>query len=192
MGIAEPDTLIPLDPDSLTDPASGDPGLRVEFIDHDGELVRSERRTSCRLVWFGNAPVDATSLRVRTHYLPTDTGVLRFQASCVGTLHVSAANRTVLGTELAPIGTDLGAALLEPPAATADIEVVAGVPIDLTVTYAGPMFAVGIAALNIGRERDADDGDLHDDAVALAAASDVAIVFVGTDSNGESDGIDRR
>ncbi|MFC1474062.1 beta-glucosidase [Rhodococcus qingshengii] len=191
MGIAEPDTLIPLDPDSLTDPASGDPGLRVEFIDHDGELVRSERRTSCRLVWFGNAPVDATSLRVRTQYLPTDTGVLRFQASCVGTLHVSAENRTVLDTELAPIGTDLGAALLEPPAATADIEVVAGLPIDITVTYAGPMFAVGIAALNIGRERDADDGDLHADAVALAAASDVAIVFVGTDSNGESEGWDR-
>jgi beta-glucosidase len=191
MGIAEPDTLIALDPDSLTDPASGDPGLRVEFADCDGELLRSERRTSSRLVWFGNAPTAATSLRVRTRYLPTRTGTLRFQASCVGKLHVGVGDRTVLDTELAPIGSDLGAALLEPPAATADIDTVAGVPIDITVTYAGPMFGVGIAALNIGREREVDDGELHREAVALAAASDVAIVFVGTDSNGESEGWDR-
>lgn len=191
MGIAEPDTLIALDPHTLTDPASGDPGLRVEFTDCDGELLRSERRTSCRLVWFGNAPTEATALRVRTRYLPTRTGTLRFQASCVGKLHVGVDDRTVLDTELAPIGSDLGAALLEPPAATADIEVAAGVPIDITVTYAGPMFGVGIAALNIGRERDDDDGELHREAVALAAASDVAIVFVGTDSNGESEGWDR-
>ncbi|MCZ9635319.1 beta-glucosidase family protein [Rhodococcus sp. BH5] len=191
IGIAEPDTLIALDPNSLTDPSTGDPGLRVEFTDADGELLRSERRTSCRLVWFGNAPTDAASLQVRTRYLPTGTGTLRFQASCVGKLHINAGDRTVLDTELAPIGSDLGAALLEPPAATADIEVAAGVPIDLAITYAGPMFAVGVAALNIGRERDDDDGELHRDAVTLAAASDVAIVFVGTDSNGESEGWDR-
>ena len=72
---------------------------------------------------------------------------------------------------------------------TAVIDAVAGVPIELSVkwkTAAGN----GFAALRIG-VRVPDPDDLFDQAIAAAAAADVAVVVVGTNDEWETEGFDR-
>jgi beta-glucosidase len=91
---------------------------------------------------------------------------------------------------------DLGAAVLAPPAAAADISLTAGTPVELRLEFdlagrTGPM--AELLGLRFGTEPAAvDSGALIAAAAAEAAAgADVALVVVGTNSAVESEGYDR-
>ncbi|BCW48190.1 glycoside hydrolase family 3 N-terminal domain-containing protein [Arthrobacter sp. StoSoilB13] len=79
-GVAE----LPLD--QLTNPVTGEPGLRVTFLNGAGAELFTEDRRSTALVWFGgDAPVrDSSTVRLHTIYTPDETGTVRLGAATVG------------------------------------------------------------------------------------------------------------
>lgn len=189
-GVAE----IPLA--QLRNPATAEAGVRVAFFDADGTELFAENRRSTALVWFGgDAPIAASATVVfETLYTPDETGdiELGFAGANPGRLFVDG----VLVLDDAPVieGTDLGAAFLNPPSVTATVAVEAGretaVRVEFTRASAGALSGALSATLGIAPER-TDPDELIARAVAEAAASDVAIVVVGTNSKVESEGYDR-
>jgi beta-glucosidase len=70
----------------------------------------------------------------------------------------------------------------------ADVELTQGVPVRLVVEYVHSGAPVGAFRVGV---RDADPAVLLERAVTAAAAADVAVVFVGTNHEHESEGFDR-
>jgi len=185
---------IPLD--QLTNPATGEAGLRVAFFDADGTELFAENRRSTALVWFGgDAPISASATVVyETVYTPAETGdiELGFAGANPGRLFVD--GRLVLDDSPVIEGADLGAAFLNPPSITATVPVEAGRETALRVEFAradvGALSGALSATLGIAPER-TDPDELIARAAAEAAASEVAVVVVGTNSKVESEGYDR-
>lgn len=180
----------------LRNPATGEAGLRVTFFDADGAELFAENRRSTALVWFGgDAPIAASATIVfETLYTPEATGdiELGFAGANRGRLFVD--GRLVLDDSPVIEGTDLGAAFLNPPSLTATVAVEAGRETSIRVEFlraaGGPISGAMSATLGIGPER-TDADELIARAAAQAAASDLAIVVVGTNSKVESEGYDR-
>ncbi|GAA5087556.1 glycoside hydrolase family 3 C-terminal domain-containing protein [Microbacterium yannicii] len=189
-GVAE----IPLA--QLRNPATGEAGMRVAFFDAEGTELFAENRRSTALVWFGgDAPIAASATVVfETLYTPAETGEIElgFAGANPGRLFVDEG----LVLDDAPVieGSDLGAAFLNPPSITATVAVEAGretaVRVEFTRAAAGALSGALSATLGIAPER-TDPAELIARAVAEAAASDVAIVVVGTNAKVESEGYDR-
>jgi beta-glucosidase len=189
-GVAE----IPLA--QLRNPSTGEEGLRVAFFDADGTELFAENRRSTALVWFGgDAPIAASATVVfETLYTPETTGdiELGFAGANPGRLYVDG----TLVLDDAPVleGTDLGAAFLNPPSLTATVAVEAGretaIRVEFTRAGTGALSGAMSATLGIAPER-TDADALIARAAAEAAASEIAIVVVGTNSKVESEGYDR-
>jgi beta-glucosidase len=181
----------------MQNPATGEPGARVEFLDADGTVLFAEDRRATALVWFGGeAPISASSqLTLRTDYTPLESG--RVLLGFAGGSHARVFVDDVLVVDDTPVitGTDLGAAFLNPPSATAPIEVTAGTPIAIRAEFtmgANDSALQGVFSATVGiAPDDSDPDELIARAAAAAAASDVAIVVVGTNSKVESEGYDR-
>ena len=181
---------------SMTNPATGEPGALVRFLDADGEELFRENRRATALVWFGgDAPIHASSmLEVTTHYTPDATGEILLGFAGVGTGRVYVSGELLHEETVETEGTDLGAAFLSPPSSSVAVHVTAGEPVDLKFEYdidqGGPL--EGALAVTKGIEPDLSDPEgLIAEAVAAAAAADVAVVVVGTNSRVESEGYDR-
>ncbi|GAA1924713.1 glycoside hydrolase family 3 C-terminal domain-containing protein [Microbacterium aoyamense] len=189
-GVAE----IPLA--QLQNPATGEPGLRVTFFDAAGTEIFTEDRRASALVWFGgDAPIAASAhVDLATRYTPAETGeiLLGFAGANPGRVFVNGA----LMLDEAPVieGTDLGAAFLNPPSSTARVQVIAGEAIDVRAEFdldsSGPLAGALSVTLGIAPEQ-TDPDELIARAARAAAASDVAVVVVGTNSKVESEGYDR-
>jgi beta-glucosidase len=190
-GIAE----FPLE--RITNPATGEPGAHVRFLDASGASIFEEDRRATALVWFGgDAPIaQASMFEFSTRYTPDATGeiLLGFAGSGNGRVIV---NGELLHEEnVLTEGVDLGAAFLAPPSSSVAVPVVAGEPIDVTIEYdieqGGPL--AGALSITIGIEPDRSNPErLIADAVEAARAADVAVVVVGTNSRVESEGYDRQ
>jgi beta-glucosidase len=189
-GVAE----IPLA--QLTNPATGGPGVRITFFGNGGDEIFAEDRRSTALVWFGgDAPIAASRRVVLEGVLtPAESGdvLLGFAGANSGRLFVDGE----LIIDDAPVieGTDLGAAFLNPPSLAAPVALEAGVARTIRAEFDldqdGAL--VGALAFTVGIAPDDSDPDgLIARAVAAAAASDVAVVVVGTNSKVESEGYDR-
>lgn len=180
----------------IANPATGEPGLRVTFLDADGQELFAEDRRATGLVWFGgDAPIAASrTIVLTTRYTPTESGEIQlgFAGANPGRLFVD--GELVLDESPVIEGTDLGAAFLNPPSLTVGVQVDAGRAIELRAEFtragAGALSGAFSATLGIAPER--TDADLLiARAVEAAASADVAIVVVGTNSKVESEGYDR-
>jgi beta-glucosidase len=180
----------------LRNPATGEPGVRVAFFDAEGTELFAENRRSTALVWFGgDAPIASTTTVVfETLFTPAETGdiELGFAGANPGRLFVD--GRLVLDDAPVIEGSDLGAAFLNPPSVTATVAVEAGRETAIRVEFRrearGALSGALSATLGIAPER-SDPDELIARAVAVAAASEVAIVVVGTNAKVESEGYDR-
>ncbi|WP_165367451.1 glycoside hydrolase family 3 protein, partial [Phytoactinopolyspora endophytica] len=107
----------------LRNPETGELGLVATFLDADDNELFNEHRQSTSLIWFGgDAPVaQASRLVLRTILVPdaSEEVHLGFATSKTGRIFVDGE----LLLEETPIveGTDLGAAFLSPPSATAPV-----------------------------------------------------------------------
>ena len=181
----------------LTNPVTGEPGIRVSFRDADGTDLFAEDRRATSLVWFGgDAPIaESATLHLETLYEPDATGVVRLGFAASGTARIFVDDVLTVDATIVPEGTDLGAALLAPPSASEPVEVRAGVAVRIRVEYelfdrVGPL--ANAMAFTFGLEpADADPQTLIDEAVDAAQNADVALVVVGTNSRVESEGYDR-
>ncbi|MDR7158209.1 glycoside hydrolase family 3 C-terminal domain-containing protein [Arthrobacter sp. BE255] len=190
-GIAE----LPLE--QITNPATGAPGVRVRFLDTNGEELFAEDRRSTALVWFGgDAPIAASStVQFHTIYTPDETGPVRLGFSTVGHGRIFVDGTLAREATIEATGTDLGAAFLAPPSASVAVQATAGVPLEVRIeldTNDREGALSNALAITIGVEADDADPDaLIRDAVEAARAAEIAVVVVGTNSRVESEGYDR-
>jgi len=179
-------------------PVTGDAGLRARFLAEDGDELFTEDRRSSHLVYFGgDAPIEkSATFELTTRWTPADSGPVRLGFALVGTAQLFVDGELLIEAELAPSGTDLGAAFMNPLTASTPLQVTAGTPVDVRLRYdlsdrSG--FAAHAMSLRLGTEPPDADGDALIEAAARSAAeADVALVVVGTNELVESEGYDRR
>ncbi len=195
------DRLTPIARSAQLRTPSGEPGVRLEYVngtDWDAPSVVETTSTSTMLRFFGTVPdeVDpvAFGARVTGSFVPEVDG-----PHVIGVVSTGPVTMTATSEGGEPVVVVDDPDMLIPRTreffgygseeSTAVIDGVAGVPIELSVkwkTAAGN----GFAALRIG-VRTPDPDDLFDQAVAAAAAADVAVVVVGTNDEWETEGFDR-
>jgi len=181
----------------MTNPVTGQPGLRVRFLDADGTELFTEDRRSSMLVWFGgDAPIGrSATVELATRFTPAESGPVRVGFATVGHGKVYVDGRVIVDEIAESEHTDLGAALMAPPTAAAEVSFAAGTPVELRFEYeladrTGPL--ADLLWLRFGTEPAPADADALINAAAEAAArADVALVAVGTNSVVESEGYDR-
>ncbi|WP_242864288.1 glycoside hydrolase family 3 protein [Microbacterium testaceum] len=189
-GVAE----LPLS--QMRNPATGEPGLRVRFLDAAGTELFAEDRRASALVWFGgDAPIEASRTVVfETVYTPEQSGAIELGFAGANPARVFVDDELVLDDSPVLEGTDLGAAFLNPPSITATVQVEAGREIAVRAEFSrdgsGTLSGAMSATLGIAPER-TDPDELIARAVAAAEAAEVAVVVVGTNSKVESEGYDR-
>ena len=197
-GVPLHDGLRPLPLAALTDPDSGEPGLRARYLDAGGEELLSENRRAAELVWLGTLPAGTATVELRTRYrgdAGSDSGgPLTLGVAAAGHLRILLDGAPAFDADLAPEGTSLGAALFGPPVARVPALVVDGGAVQLTVRYQLPeaVAARQVAAITLGTESpDRPVPDAIAAAAASAGAAEVAVVVVGTTPKLESEGFDR-
>ncbi len=188
-GIAE----FPLD--TITNPATGEPGARVAFVRDGVELYVEDRRATA-LFWFGgDAPTrEADRLDITTTYTAPSTGTVRIGIGAAGRSRMWIDDELVLDEDVPYEGDQLGAAFLNPPARSVPVSVTAGQQVAIRIEYDVVQDETlgGVLAYQFGTEpSDEDPSVLIDAAVATAKDADVAVVVVGTNSKVESEGYDR-
>jgi len=193
-GIAE----IPLA--EIVNPRTGSNGALVRFLDASGEEMFSEDRLATTLMYFGgDAPTTtAAVIEITATWTPVETGEVLFGFSAVGRGRVYADGVLLREDGAESVGMDLGASLLAPPSIAAPVQATAGEAIELKIEFElasveeGQGGLSGILGITIGFEADESNPDeLIAEAVAAAAAAEVAIVVVGTNAQVESEGFDR-
>ncbi|MUL48771.1 glycosyl hydrolase [Mycobacterium sp. CBMA293] len=191
--VPEPE-LHPFGRDAVTDPATGQKGLRVRYLDAIGAVFDEEVFPTGQFGWLGDTRlVRAAAIEVSTRYTPDTTGRHRLGFTALGRIAFSVDGQQLCaGEQSAPDG-DLVELIMRPPMRVFDLELEAGRAVDVTLEF-HPELPAGfpIAQLTLGTEElYGTPADELDQAVRLAADSDVAIVVVGTTEKIESEGFDR-
>lgn len=169
----------------------GTPGaVSALLLDAEGAVLSDERRSTSRLIWLGDLPDRARSLRAEFDVIPARTGRLR-----IGVDVPAAGTLTVDGVVVA---TADGAARVEGAHVElanpleAVLDAVAGEPLRILVSAQAPEdLPLRILDVRLGRAYEADPDAARADAVAAAREADVAIVCMGTAAGAESEGHDR-
>lgn len=197
-GVAMGTGLEPLAGDELTHPDNGMQGLRVRFLDEQGDVLLEEHRLASSLVWLGDAaPLRAASVVVaEAYYRPAESTEVHFGVSVVGRARIWIDDSPLLDEDIALEGEDLWEAVLNPPFAARRLIREPGrayrlrAEIKMGEHNRNPLEA--ILAFTLGTMPVDDNEDaLIEQAAQLAAAADVALVFVGTSAAVESEGFDR-
>lgn len=193
-GAVSQEGVSPLPLARLTNPVSGGRGIHVVGADENGDEVFAEDRFSSALVWFGgDVPLDKTAtLTLRTTLTATETEIVRIGFAGTRRCRLYADDQLILDDHPSTDGMDLGAAFLNPPSATALLQLTAGQDVELRAEVEQDHdTAIGLS-LTLGLAPNASNPDqLIADAARAAAAADVAVVVVGTNSVVESEGYDR-
>lgn len=193
------DGVLPFPLDEIRDPATGEPGVRVRFLDAEGGVLLDELRRATDLMWLGNAPV-GHDFDAETDWTPRVSGPVEVGWAVLGRTTLTIDGETVLDDELLVPAEDFGAALMAPPSTTARVEVEAGRTYRLRWTH--PLTGIpsmpdgsdmpGVLGFTAGWRPVVDrPEDLVAEAVEAARAADVAVVVVGTNEKVESEGFDR-
>ena len=190
-------TALPLA--ELTNPSTGGPGVLVRFLDDAGvELMREDRFATSLVFFAGNAPtLTASALELSCRWTPTENGDVTVGFASIGRGRISVDGALVLDDVAVGDSTDVGANILDPPKAVAPVavSVTAGRPVDVVLELDLAIMQEttdGAFGITLGvAPSDTDPEARIADAVAVAAASDLAIVVVGTNAQVESEGFDR-
>lgn len=189
-GVYPHERLAALPLDMAADPETGEPGVRLEFVDADGAIVGSEHRGAARFMFFGGVPEGTAQIVVRARVTPAADGVHTFAVAGVGEYEVRVADTTAT-VNLALDGGDPVEAMMRPPEHRVEVELAAGraVPVELRRAYRAGSF---LTAFGIGyHEPHLPEDEELAAAVEAARAADAAVVIVGTNDDVESEGFDR-
>ncbi|GAB3278989.1 glycoside hydrolase family 3 C-terminal domain-containing protein [Kineosporia babensis] len=195
-GVLVENGLNPLPVSQLRNPVASEPGVHVAFL-NDGNEIHLEERRASKLVWFGgDAPIErTTTLELLTSWTPDTSGEVRFGIATVGRVELYADRNLVLDTVIKPVGTDLGAALLAPPAHAVNLAVTEGQAVALRLVHTPPRKDAGLQnALGITfglLPPEIDDDALIESAVAAARGADLVVVVVGSNKELEAEGAER-
>jgi beta-glucosidase len=180
----------------LTDPVSGEPGIRVTIFDADGNELEQRHEANAITMVGMDDDFTGTAARVELQGRITGSGPVELGAVGVGDWQLRAGGRTV-DVALSVSGNNMGEEILAPPTHTEEFEVGAGDLLEATVTLragTGPggeaLSGIGMFGL-IAHAASRETVDVIDDAVRAAAAADVAVVVVGLTEEQETEAVDK-
>jgi beta-glucosidase len=181
--------------DSLRDPVTGEPGVRLEFTDSHGSVITSEHRASTNLAWWDGMPPgigwgEQGRIALTAAFRAKTSGQHLFSAAGVGGLHLVADGVTVIDGET-EIPADPVEAMTRPGELRAALWLEAGTETRLRLEFRPAADGAGPLAVRLGIVPSADDDDLMAAAVSAASSADTAIVVVGSAELTESEGFDR-
>ena len=181
---------------SLTDPVTGEPGVRLEFRAADGRLLGAEHRNTTVFAWWGDGlPAgigwgEDGTISLLASYHPQTSGPHRVGAAGVGRLTL-----TVDGTEAAagdtPVPADPVETMTRPGEVTGAVKLTVGQPAQVRLDFLPSALAEGPLAVRLGIVATPDEEAALDQAVQAAAAAAAAVVVVGSAETTESEGFDR-
>ncbi|MFI1386102.1 beta-glucosidase [Embleya sp. NPDC020886] len=177
--------------DAIVDPTTGEPGVGLEYRAADGTVLDTTVRLDPGMVfWPGTLVEGTTAVAMRTGLTPVVDGTHLIDVVGAGafTLTVDGVSHEI---HSAAESADMGAMLLRPPLRRLDVDARAGVPVEIELVFHSVVETLfGKIGMGWGTPRLSDDEELIE-AIADAAAADVAIVVVGTTDDIESESFDR-
>jgi beta-glucosidase len=175
-------------------------GTEVRFFAPSGELAGAERRDGAAFRWmsgFGAAGAAKAVARLEVSCVirATDAGQYQLGVSGLGHFRLLVDGAETLDATLSlPEGADVVEALMAPPQQLAPVKLAAGQSVSVLLeheVHSSPMAGIGtFFELSLEVPHGTDDEEIAA-AVSLAAASDVAVIVVGTTAEVESEGFDR-
>ncbi|GAA0956864.1 beta-glucosidase [Actinocorallia libanotica] len=182
-----------LDPlTAVTDPQSGEPGVRLRYLKEDGS-VHSEEHQDPALWWFPLILDDAvTELSVQAVLELGASGDHRLSVLGTGEFTLLVPGQEPRNCSLLVDDPDVGELALNPPSHTFVFPASAGsLPVEIRCRPQRD-FPYPIALLGLGyAEPRGDDAAEFAAAVEAARAADVAVVIVGSDEYAETESVDR-
>jgi len=184
----------------LLRPDGTGPGTEVRFFAPSGELVGAEQRDSAAFRWmsgFGavGAAESVARLEVSCVIRATEEGQYQLGVSGLGHFRLLVDGTEALDVTLSmPESADVVEALMAPPQQLALVKLAAGQSVSVLLehdVHSSPMAGLGTSLELILQVPHGTDDEEIAAAVSLAAASDVAVVVVGTTAQVESEGFDR-
>jgi beta-glucosidase len=192
-GIRLPEGLLPVAAPLVVGPETGGPGVRVELLDGDGAVLRTDRRRTGAIRYTsGDLPASVAQLRVSVRLRADEAGEWRFGFTGIGVFTLTLDGDTVLDEGAFPEDLDMTTAWADPPVRTVTRPLVLGQEVQLVLTY-DVLPGLPATICTLGYERPAWDAEAEvARACSVAAQADVAVVVVGTTERVESEGFDRR
>jgi beta-glucosidase len=184
----------------LLRPDGTGPGAEVRFFAPSGELTGTEQRDSAAFRWmsgFGAAGATESVARLEVSCVirAIDAGQYALGVSGLGHFRLLVDGAEILEATLSlPEGADVVEALMAPPQRLTLVKLAAGQSVSVLLehdVHSSPMAGIGtFLELSLEVPHGTDDEEIAA-AVSLAAASDVAVIVVGTTAEVESEGFDR-
>ena len=190
-------SLVPAPPlSALTDPVTGEAGLRLEFRAPGGAVLLSERRMAATLGWWDQSHPEeigwgrAGTIALRTRYTAESGGPHVIGAAGVGRLVITA-DDAVLADRRTAVPADPVEALARPGEVRAGLVLTVGQVVDVRVEFEPAPDGAGPLALRVGIAPAPEEDQMIEEAVTAAAGADAAVVVAGTAEAAESEGFDR-
>jgi len=181
---------------SLTDPVTGEPGVRLEFRAADGRLLGAEHRNTTVFAWWGDGLPDGIgwgedgTISLLASYRPETSGPHMVGAAGVGRLTLTV-DGTVAAAGDTPVPADPVETMTRPGEVTGAVGLTAGQPAQVRLDFLPSALAEGPLAVRLGIVAAPDEEAALDQAVQAAAAAAAAVVVVGSAETTESEGFDR-
>ncbi|HET9516726.1 MAG TPA: glycoside hydrolase family 3 C-terminal domain-containing protein [Actinoplanes sp.] len=176
---------------------AGGPGVKVTLTGVDGHVLHRVDLPAAAYRWIGDLPAGVdpaavTGVELAARFNPTEGGEHTFGVSGFGDFTLSVAGRTVVDGMLHPAGTSREDLLLKPNERRGTVPLRAGEPVEVLLRQRIEPGLGHTVVTSLGHEAPGPDADGQiEEAVTLAAGSDVAVVVVGTTEQTESEGFDR-
>jgi beta-glucosidase len=184
--------LEPVSLDQVRDPVTGEPGVRVRYLDAAGDVLGDEHRLAGRLIWVGEPVLSgAAAVEIEATLTVGEPGTYRVGVGGVGRFRLQAGDAVLFDEDVEPDPTaEPFANVLDPPERAAELELEAGRGVALRLRHdlqgePAASVVLGIEPPTLTAREELER------AVELAAEADVAIVVVGTTDAIESEGFDR-
>ncbi len=180
---------------SLSDPVTGQSGLRLEFHAADGGLLRAEHRTSTALTWWDGVPPgvgwgDGGSVVLLARYRPDVTGLHLVGAAGVGHLTLIV-DGVILADEPTVVPADPVEAMTRPGQIRTTVDLAAGTQATIRLVFRPALDGEGPLSVRFGIVPVEADEALLAEAAQAASTADAAVVVVGSAEMTESEGFDR-
>jgi len=192
LGVNSDSGLIQFDKNYLKNPATGQGGCLAEIFAPDGSVLLRENRFGGFFNWATQPWMFQYSfIRVSGIFTASEDGEYQFGVGMVGNYKVTVGDQVHEG--FIPMHSDdLGEFVLNPPCRSFGHTLRKGEEVLIQWEYPQGSLPIPIASFLIGfREPSRSQAEEIAAAASLAAESDVAIVFVGTTAEIESEGHDR-
>ena len=193
LGVNSDSGLIQFNKNYLKNPATGQGGCLAEIFAPDGSVLLSEDRFGGFFNWATQPWMfQYAFIRVSGIFTASADGEYQFGIGMVGNYKITIGDQVHEG--FIPMHSDdLGEFILNPPFKAFGHSLKRGEEVLLQWEYPQGSLPIPIASFYIGfQEPSRSQAEEIADAAELAAKSDVAVVFVGTTAEIESEGHDRK